>query len=176
MREYLALKFLALENDVASNTVAYVGVSALINLMAKQFDGFATFLPLALMSIFWATDFVLGSAIAISNTYNKREGGWEPNRVAKSVGKWASWFAVLLIIYVLKQNLTLMPPVLSVPIEVVLWVVSLAIILAEATSTIRNAANLTGATWLSRIADSSEKARDKAVNKAVEQLEHLGEN
>lgn len=163
--QYLAAHANEAINQAQERPWLILGLAAIWHEITARYAGFLLSDPVWLMSAIWSADFVLGSAIAIKASLRKEPvGRWSPRRALQSVAKWALWISVLFVCFTLRSSGKFGFGPFAALIES-------AIILAEATSALRNAGKLTGARWLERFASAGESA----INNLADQAEHLAD-
>lgn len=141
-------------------------LAALWGVVQSNFVGFGVSQALVWMSLLWGADFVLGSMVALRDSWIGGPNRWAPSRVGKSVAKWTAWFVVLALTHAVRQH----------GFGAISTCVEAAILLSEATSVIRNAGILTGRPWVSKFASGLERLEQAAADRAEEALDKIGAN
>lgn len=133
--------------------------------VTQHFDGFVLSNPVFWVSVFWALDWLLGSWLAW------RECRWIPSRAGRSVLKWLLWMVVLAVAWGIRDSGFFGAGLLGGLVEG-------AIILAEGSSVIRNAAALSdnprAKRLLGRFADAADQKLDD-LEKRIARVEAKSE-
>lgn len=167
---YLAQTLHQTAQEAADRPWAVAILAAFWAEVQTRYGSFLLSDPVWLMTAVWAADFVLGSSLAIRASWQRAPvGRWSPRKAAQSIGKWLLWICVLFVCYALRQSGRFGFGPFAALIES-------AIILAEATSALRNAGRLTGARWLDKFASAGEDAIDHLAERAEQSAEALHSN
>ncbi len=133
--------------------------------LSNHFDGFVLSNPVFWVSVFWALDWLLGSWLAW------RLSRWSPTRAGRSVLKWLLWMVVLAVAWGIRDSGFFGASLLGGLVEG-------AIILAEGSSVIRNAAALSdnprAKRLLSKFADAADQKLDD-LEKRIARVEAKSE-
>ena len=118
-----------------------------------HWGGFWWSSPLIWICLFWAADWVLGSARALHDGYTHPADptrGWRARRAAQSVGKLAIWVAVLMVAWGLRDSAGTGGKVAASLFE-------LGVLLTEAGSVIGHLGEITGSPLLRGFAARSRE-------------------
>lgn len=123
--------------------------------LQKHFQLFPGSSPVFWVTIFWCLDWILGSWLAI------RRRNWSPKRATYSIAKWLLWMFALAVAWGFRDANFLGASYLAAVMEA-------AIIMAEGSSVLRNAAELSD----NKLAKRLLGVFATAIEGRVDELEH----
>ena len=158
MHKYLMGHLAAASEGGRDNGWLLALLAAIWNEAQQRYSGFFMSDPVWLVTACWAVDFLLGTILALRDSWRGGPNRWSPACCARSLGKWLLWMTVLFVTFNLRKAGGFgFGPFASL--------LESAIVLSEVTSAIRNAGKLNGARWLERFAAAGEHGVERIAER-----------
>lgn len=151
--------FLANEGP-RENPWAFAFLSAIWSQICLRFEGFLAYAPLFVIFVLWAANFVVGSMVAVRNSWRtwkgyatkkERKDCWSFDKCVNGIARFIAWGMLHAGTFVIRAQ----------GLGVISGFVEFAASLAEGSKLLRNCGILTGAGWAVAFADVAETAADR---------------